>query len=733
MNRIAVDIGGTFTDCMVIHDSKVVQAKALTTHFNLALGFNEAVRNACETLGIAPKELYRKVESIRYATTLGTNAIIEQTGPKMGLLMTHGFEGTTSVSRGRGYGEGLDAEANRDLSNADRPEPLIPLSLIRGVHERVDATGKVILPLQEDRLRGQIKALMDEGIQVLVVCLAHSTSNPAHELRIQEIVAEEYPSHQLGAIPVILSHQVSGRKGEYVRASSTIMDAYLHGIMYHAMADLEVNLGEQGYTNPMLLVHNTGGMAQLNSTDALQTVHSGPVAGIHASENLSKASKLGNIIATDMGGTSFDIGLIIEGGFKHYDFQPVIGRWLVTTPMVHLVTLGSGGGSIASYDQVYKAIKVGPKSAGSQPGPACYDRGGLNPTVTDADLLLGYLDPDNYASGKIPLRRVRSLMAMEDIADEMDIDEIAVAKLIKSTADRDMATGAQRELRSKGYRPEDFTMLAYGGNGPLHACGIARQAGIDKVLVPPYSSIFSAAGGASMSPLHFHEHTQMIPICNQRKIGTKPKQMVFWDDFDTLNGIVEKLEQRGRAELARQGIDTTQAKHRLEIDMRYGSQKMEAAIVVDKPRFEGISDLLDLVGKLGTNFETRFGKGTPAPESGVWIINFRVATYVEDEGVDLGNAIPPEEKLPAPAPVATRQCHFVGHDGAIETPCYDGAALVPGVVIEGPAIINPGNTSYLVEPGWRMEAAANGACWFLRETVAQDETDADKAGALETA
>ncbi len=715
MNRIAVDIGGTFTDCLVIHDREIIQSKALTTHFNLALGFNEAVKNACGKLGIDPAALFGSVDSIRYATTLGTNAIIERTGPKMGLLMTHGFEGTVSVSRGRGYGEGLDIESVRNLSDADRPEPLIPQSLVRGVYERVDTYGNVIYPLDEDRLRRQINELTDEGVQVLVVCLAHATSNPVHELRIQEIVAEEYPGHLLGSIPVILSHQVSGRKGEYVRASSAIMDAYLHSVMYHAMADLEVNLGDQGYAKPMLLVHNTGGMAQLNSTDALQTVHSGPVAGIHASENLSKSSGLGNIVATDMGGTSFDIGIIIEGGFKHYDFQPVIGRWLVTTPMVHLVTLGSGGGSIATYDRVYKAIKVGPKSAGSQPGPACYDRGGLNPTVTDADLLLGYLDPENYASGKIPLRRVRSLMAMEDIADDMDIEEIEVAKLIKATADRDMATGVQRELRSKGYMPEEFTMLAYGGNGPLHACGIARQAGIEKVLVPPYSSVFSAAGGASMSPLHFHEHTQMIPICNQRKIGTKPKQMVFWDDFAALNKIVADLEERGKAELARQGISGSRAKHRLEVDMRYGSQKMEAAIAVDKSRFEGIRDLLELVGKLGTNFEQRFGKGTPAPESGVWIINFRVATYVEDAGVEMGNVIPPKKKITAPAEVGTRRCYFAGHDGAIETPCFDGRALTPGVVIEGPAIINPGDTTYLVEPGWRMEAAANGAVWLLHD------------------
>lgn len=715
MNRIAVDIGGTFTDCFLVYQGQALQTKALTTHYNLALGFNEAVEQACSKLNIDPAALYGQLESIRYATTLGTNAVIESKGPRLGLLITHGFEGTVAIGRGRSYGEGLDLDSIRDLSNADRPDPLVPLHLVRGVRERLDSRGQILCPLDEEDLRQQVRSLMDQGVQVLVVCLAHSPTNPVHELRIQQIVREDYPSHLLGAIPVILSHQVSGRKGEYVRASSTIMDAYLHGIMYHAMADLQSNLSRLGYQKPMLLVHNTGGMAQLNSTDALQTVHSGPVAGIHAAELVAKTSELGNIVATDMGGTSFDIGIIPAGGEKHYDFTPVIGRWMVTTPMVHLVTLGSGGGSIASYDPIYKTIKVGPKSAGSEPGPACYDRGGLLPTVTDADLLLGYLDPTNYASGKIALRRVRSLMAMEDIADEIGISEMELARMIRTSADRDMATGVLKELRSKGYRPQDFTMLAYGGNGPLHACGIARHAGVDKVLVPPFSANFSAAGGASLQPMHFHEHTQMVPLCNTRKVGTQPKRLVFWDDFAALNTIIAELEQRGRAELHRQGIDTKQVQHRLEVDMRYGSQRMEAAISFEKNRIENIRDILNLTQKLAVNFEQRFGKGTPAPESGVWIINFRVATSVPGEPLALGDVKPPASKLPAPPEVSRRPCVFGEQSQVVDTPVYDGRALMPGVVIHGPAIINPGDTTYLVEPQWRMEAAANGAVWMLRE------------------
>ena len=340
-------------------------------------------------------------------------------------------------------------------------------------------------PLDEDDVRLRIRELVDAGAEALVVSFTNSVVNPAHELRVREIFLEEYPGHLLGAIPMLLSHQVAGRKGEYARSSSTIMDAFLHQTMYHGLGTLELNLRTQGYDKPMLVSHNSGGMAQLNSTDALQTVHSGPVSGVAAAEHLATAAELGNVVATDMGGTSFDIGIVDQGGVKHYDFNPVIDRWLVSVPMVHLVTLGAGGGSIARFDRMYKTVEIGPQSAGSDPGPACYDRGGLKPTVTDADLLLGYFDAKNYANGRIPLNPRRAKQAMEEqLCDELDLGLIDVCKLVKKQVDASMANGIATELRTRGYEPKDFTILAYGGNGPLHACGIADALGVKQNPCP---------------------------------------------------------------------------------------------------------------------------------------------------------------------------------------------------------------------------------------------------------
>lgn len=708
MKRIAVDIGGTFTDCFVCWEDRFIQTKALTSHQNLASGFNETIDSVCEELAIDRQQLLGGVDSVRYATTLGTNALIERSGPRLGLLITSGFESTVPLSRGKGYAEGLPYEEICDLSRAQRPEPLVPSTLIRSVRQRMDYRGKVLVDLDEAQARHAMRELVDAGVQAIVVTMINSVENPEHELRLQEMFEEEYPPEMLGSIPMILSHQVVGRKGEYVRSSSAIVDAYLHSTMYFAMSALEQNLRENGYTKPMLLVHNSVGMAQLNSTDALQTVHSGPVAGIHAAEELSKQSNLDNIVCGDMGGTSFDIGIITAGGEKHYDFNPVVDRWLVTVPMVHLVTLGAGGGSIAKYDRVFDTVKVGPASAGSDPGPAAYDRGGMNPTVTDADLLLGYLDVDNYANGHIKLNMRRTYQALEDICDELDIEEIEAAKLIKAQADTEMASGLVRELYGQGYQPAEFTFLAYGGNGPLHACGIAQRAGIERVLAPPYSSVFSACGGAGLDQMHIHEKNVSFGFFN------KNLQSLF-ADFDSFNSIVAELEEKGRNDLTRQGIPAEQISFRLELDMRYSIQRLELSVIAPRTRLEKAADVVELIERMNKDFGERYGEDVVSPGSGVWVTTVRVVSWVELPALKFDDMNPPANKVPTPKPVAHRQCHFVGTEGALQTPVFDSQALQPGVVIEGPAIVNPGATTYLVEPGWRFESAAQGAVWLLKQ------------------
>lgn len=709
MKRVAVDIGGTFTDCFVCWGEQILQTKALTSHQNLAIGFNEAVDDACVQLSISRQELLTGVDSVRYATTLGTNALIERNGPRVGLLISTGFESTVPISRGRGYLEGLPAHQIQDMSRAKRPDPLVPIVLIRAIRQRINYKGDVLVTLDEEHTRQQIRELVAAGAQAIVVTLLNSVENPDHELRIYELFEEEYPPEMLGSIPMILSHQVAGRKGEYVRTSSAIVDAYLHSTMYFAMSAMEQNLRNNGYRKPMLLVHNSGGMAQLNSTDALQTVHSGPVAGIHAAEELARQCEIGNIVCGDMGGTSFDIGIVTGDGEKHYDFNPVVDRWLVSVPMIHLVTLGAGGGSIASYDRIYESLQVGPASAGSDPGPAAYDRGGMNPTVSDADLLLGYLDPDNYANGQIKLSIKRAYQALEDICDELDIEEIEAAKLIKKLADAEMGSGLVRELNAQGYKPEEFVFLAYGGNGPLHCCGIAQRAGIPRILIPPYSTVFSACGGAGLNQMHIHEKSVALGFFNKNL-------QAIYSNYDEFNGIVDELSKRGRADLVRQGAEEGAIQHRVELDMRYSIQKMEVSVVSPKEHLENPADVIELIELMNEDFAARYDRMIVSPESGVWVSTIRVVSWVEHPPIAFKDLTPPSTKAGVPLPVAHRRISIIGMDQAVDAPVYDSQALEPGVVISGPAIINPGSTTYLVEPGWRYESAAQGAVWMFRES-----------------
>lgn len=713
MKRIGVDIGGTFTDCLIAWDGQQILAKSLTTHHNLALGFIEALEKACTRLGVSVAEVLANAESVRYATTLGTNAMIARSGPPVGLITTAGFGSTVPISRGRGYADGLDSKAQVDMSGAKRPDPIVPIRLIASVRERIDWRGEVLTSLDEKGLRAAIRTLVDRGASALVVSFINSVANPEHELRAEEIILEEYPSHYLGAIPVILSHQVAGRKGEYVRTMSAVVDAYLHDEMYHGLASVQNALRERGYPKPMLVIHNTGGTAQLSSTHALQTVHSGPVAGVSASELLARQWNLGNVVATDMGGTSFDISLFVEGGIKYYDFYPVIGRWMVTIPMIHLVTLGAGGGSIAHLDPVFKSVEVGPQSAGSDPGPACYDRGGLDPTTTDANLVLGYLDPDSYAEGHLKLSVKRAKKALHDLAADLadasgeDVSIIKVAHAIRKRTEQDMANGISVELGVRGYNPREFTLVAYGGNGPLHCCGIADELDVDRVLVPPFPSVFSALGVADMPQLHIHEKSVHISLYDSVTRSVLK-------EYEELNSLVTKLEGRGREDLVRQGLPADAVRHRLEFDMRYGNQLAQTSVVSPVSRVQRVHDVLSLVAKFSEDYEARFGRGSSAPEAGVVIAAIRVvASYVGSVSLQLPGVT--TERRPAKKPSKERTCYFNGSEDTVTTAIYAIKELELGEVVEGPAVIEAPTTTYLVPPNWRLSiVGSEGAGWFER-------------------
>ena len=707
MRRVSVDIGGTFTDCFLAFDDKYIESKALTTHHNLASGFMNALNKACAEANLELKEVLQSVDAVRYGTTLGTNSLIERNGPRVGILTTAGFESSVPLMRARGYGDGLDFAGQTNLPGADRPVPLVPPRMIVGIEERVDYKGETLLAVDEKNVREQIRRLVDMGAQAFVVSLVNAVVNPEHEKAVERIILSEYPTHVLGAIPIVVSHRVAGRKAEYSRTMSAVLDAYLHDQMYHGMSSLEVVLRQNGYDRPMLLVHNTSGMAQMNSTHALQTIHSGPIAGLEATAYLSTQFDEPNIIATDMGGTSFDIGLVTADGIKFYDFNPVIDRWLVSTPMTYLHTLGAGGGSIARFDRLWEAVEVGPESAGSDPGPACYGRGGKLPTTTDANLVLGYLDPDNYAGGSIKVNKRRAERAIEEhIGKPTGLSIIEAAKAIKRKVDANMASAIFKEVAVKGYNPKDFVVLSYGGGGPIHACGYAAKIGISRILIPPFCSVFSALGAGNMDQLHIHEKSLYLMLYD----ATKRHVL---DDYSVINATIEELEERGRNDLIRQGVDLEKIKSRVELDMRYGNQLAQIGIVSPVERVTTPHDIIALLDIFSENYAQRFGEGSQAPEAGVRINVIRVVTYIEHERLELVRSM--KENATQPVPRTTRECYFPELDEPMMTPVFDHFAVEEGMRVPGPALIETPRTTYLVEPGWTLTMGRMDSAMMIKD------------------
>ena len=367
---------------------------------------HKALAVVAEDMGLSAEELLSEAGSMVYSTTVGTNALVEHKGPVLGLITTHGFENTLLIGRGRNWADGLAVEARYDRGRAVRPQPLIPRQLAVGVHERMDSRGEVLLPLRDEEVLAKVQQLVDQGVRGFVVTLLYSYANPAHEQRIRDLIRAQYPEVYLGHMPVFLSSELSPQMGEYRRTMTCILDAFLRLETEDHLVALQDDIRAAGFTPPLLIAKCTGGASSTSRTRPIHLFGSGPVAGIIGAAAIAKRYQLPNVFLTDMGGTSFDLGLVLEGHQRTYEYDPVIDRWRVQVPLVAHWSIGAGGGSIAHLQD--GILKVGPQSAHSMPGPACYGRGGEAPTVTDADVVLGYIDPDYFLGGRVRLNRDRA-------------------------------------------------------------------------------------------------------------------------------------------------------------------------------------------------------------------------------------------------------------------------------------------------------------------------------------
>lgn len=704
--RIGIDVGGTFTDfCALDARGTLHTTKTPTTHYDLSVGFMRGLADLARRSGTDLAALLAAADSIRYSTTVGTNALIERTGPKLGLLTTAGFEDTIYIGRARAWADGASIEANRNLARITKPAPLIAPEMVVGIRARMDSRGQVIAPLDRADVLKQLQVLVDRGAMGFVVCLLWSFLNPAHEREIKRIIEEEYPEDYLGAMPVFLSADISPKCGEYPRAMTTIVNAYIHGTMADELTRLGNELRAAGYARPLVLVHNTGGTKKLARTRAVLTHNAGPVAGMYGAALLGRHTGDRNLIFTDMGGTSFDIGVIAEGEIHTQDFIPVIDRWRTNIPAVEVKSIGAGGGSIAWVNRDFgNALEVGPQSAGSMPGPACYDQGGTGATVTDADLVLGYYNPDNYLGGDLPLDPdlARATIA-EQIAAPLGIDTLQAAWRIRRLVDARMGQEVFNEVAMKGHDPRRFTVVAGGGAGAAHACGIAPHIGAGRILVPAVASVSGAFGAATMQVAEVWEMSRSLRIFDWAT-------QCWLADTGAFNAITQELEHLAVRDLLLEGHARAALRFELELDMRFGCQHQLTKIRAPRRVLDGADDFREL----GELFVRRYGE-IYSPEStflagGINIENFYLTASVAEAPVTLC-ATPLCGQAPAAAArTGTRPACWDPAAGLTATPVFDLALLRPGNAIAGPVLIEGRDTTYVVEPGWTyaMDAFGNG-------------------------
>lgn len=700
LNSIDVDVGGTFTDLVLFLDGRHYIAKEPTTPHDLSQCFGDAIEQGADACGLRVEDLLARVDVVRYSTTIALNRLLERKGPRLGLITTEGYEDFLLIGRGAQWGDGKRIGERRNLARQRKPEPLVERGLIVGVRERIDARGEVLRPLDEADVLRQLRHLIDQGARAIVVSLLWSFMNPAHERRIRDLIREEYKEHHIGYLPVVLASQVVGRIGEYERTMTAVLDAYLQQSLQMEISLIWDKLRERGYRGSFQMIHNTGGSAEIFKTQASRTFSGGPVAGLIGASRFAKQLGYKNVVFADMGGTSFDVGLVVEAGVRGYEFRPVVDTWMVAITMHQTISIGAGGGSIARVNRTLgNRLEVGPQSAGSNPGPACYDLGGSEPTVTDADVVLGYIDPDGYYGGRMPLNKAKAERAIrERIAVPLGVSVEKAAAMIRRVVDEQMASAIKREVHMRGYYPEDFVLFPVGGAGPTHVAGF--KADIPKAVVFPSSPVFCAMGSSVMDILHLYEVSQRMAIA-------EPETQELTTDYAVFNRVVESMLETAQQDLLAEGFSTDGAQLVLELDMLYGGQVNVKRMASPVLFINSTDDVQRICHAFEQEFSAAFSPLIINKPGGTYIESFILKAVVPT----LKPALPelsPQGADPAAACKGRRAAYWPEADGYVDTAVFSFAALRPGNVVVGPAIIEADLTTVVVPEGQRMSLDRHG-------------------------
>jgi N-methylhydantoinase A len=681
---VGVDTGGTFTDVVILdRGGNIVFDKAFTTPHRPALGVIAALENSVGLLNSGEiRSVLLGAERFAHGTTVATNALIQRKGAKVGLLMTRGFEDTLLIARGpMARNLGIPPSQAMDFIHTERPEPLVPKALTRGITERVAVDGQVLAPLREDDVLSALEHFKAQGVDSVAVCLLWAFKHPAHEERVKAILETLAPD-----LSVTLSTEVSPFLGEFERATTTVVNAYIGPVIIRYIRDLQSELETRGLTRPVQLMKCSGGLTLPERIDreAVALVNSGPVGGLVAARYLGRVLGCDNVITTDMGGTSFDVGVIYRGEFEQ-ERTPFVSQGIpLQVPAAKVVTIGAGGGSIARTDG--RRLMVGPHSAGAVPGPACYNQGGTEPTVTDALVVLGLLDPDYFFGGRKRLIRERAEQAIHDrIARPLGLNLEEAAAGIYEIITAKMSDLIRKVTVESGFDPREFVLFAYGGASPAHAVLYGDTIGVREIIVPHTAPVFSALGVALADLLYIFARSEPLPLIPDPAV------------IQQFNAIFEELEQRALETVVASGFRTEEALLSRKLDLRYEGQMNEITVPWEPGRLTE-EKLAEVRRVFEEAYATRFGQATVRRESPLEVITFRVEALRPSEKPQL-LAEPETAGDPETARKGTREI-FLRQFGRLLAQVYDFDRLSPGSHLSGPAIIERRDTTVFVPPAF---------------------------------
>ncbi|WP_171175442.1 hydantoinase/oxoprolinase family protein [Ruegeria sp. HKCCD8929] len=680
--RLAVDIGGTFTDTVLVEglDRILASTKTLTTHGSPADGALEGVQRVLSQSGHRPQD----VTGFIHGTTLATNALIERRGARVATVTTEGFRDILEIAYERRY-------AQYDI-NLEKPDLLVPRERALTVRERMSVEGEVLISLDQTAIDALITEIDSSGADAVAICLMHAYANPAHEQRLRDVLAERRPD-----LTVSISSEVSPEAREFDRLCTTVANAYIQPLMEGYLTRFSQTFEAEGVACPILMMTAGGGMCSLRSAMRfpIRLVESGPAGGAILAARIAAQTGLDQVVSFDMGGTTAKLCLID-------DVRPQTARQFeiaraarfikgsgmpVRIPVIEMIEIGAGGGSIASVDRLGR-LTIGPKSAGSEPGPAAFGRGGIEPTVTDSDIALGYIQPDSFAEGHLRIDREAAQQALKrEIGARLKVGETEAADGVSRIVDENMASAGRMHAVESGKDLGVRTMIAFGGNGPLHATRVARSAGVSRIVVPPNPGVGSAVGFL-FAPVSFEVIRSRYSLLDQL-------------DLDGVNAVFDQMITEAQSVVA-QGAAGADTETRRSAFMRYHGQGHEIEIPLrDRPLTKG--DIEPLRTAFEAEYRTQFSRPVPGME--IEILNWAVRVATADLPAPPIPEAPPSKRVD---PVERRPINCDLDGQTRQAGLFPRDHLTPGDLVQGPALITEPQTTTLVSADFTAQVDAIG-------------------------